>query len=89
MAQWRGVDALLKMRVCAGGCGECRSLGANARGWTGRPPKGNGGRLLGRRVTGLLDDVDLGWQIARHFETNGLLADLRFVPNLHWEYSSS
>ena len=54
------------------------------------PQKGSGGRLLGRRVkSGGLNDVDLGWQIARHFETNGLLADLRFVPKLHWEYSNS
>ena len=36
-----------------------------------------------------LDDVDLGGEVARHFETNGLLANLRFVPNLHWRYSRS
>jgi hypothetical protein len=32
-----------------------------------------------------LDDIDLGREVARDFETNGLLADLRFVPNLHWD----
>jgi hypothetical protein len=48
------------------------------------------GRLLGPPPElGSLDDIDLGWQVACHFKTNGLLADLWFVPNLHWEYSSS
>lgn len=30
-----------------------------------------------------LDDVDFGWQVARDFETNFLLADGRLGPNLH------
>ena len=36
----------------------------------------------------LLDEVDLGRQIARNLEADGLLANLRFVPNLHWGSSS-
>ncbi|CFX32380.1 protein of unknown function [Candidatus Filomicrobium marinum] len=33
-----------------------------------------------------LDNVDLSWEIARNFETNFLLANLRFIPNLHFSF---
>jgi hypothetical protein len=45
--------------------------------------------MLGRRVSSYelqsapLVDVDLGRQIARDFEPDCLLANLRFVPDLH------
>ena len=32
----------------------------------------------------VLDDVDLGRQIARNFEADFLLTNLRLVPDLHW-----
>ena len=33
-----------------------------------------------------LDDVDLGRQVARDFEADFLLANLRLVPDLHWYF---
>ena len=37
-----------------------------------------------RIVVALLDEVDLGRQIACNLEADRLLADLWLVPNLHW-----
>ena len=34
-------------------------------------------------IASSLDDVDLGRHIARHFQADGLLANLRLVPSLH------
>lgn len=53
----------------------------------GLPP--NKARLpnFGRRALNAwqssLDDVDLGGQVARHFEANFLFANLRLAPGLH------